>query len=252
MTALGLAYFESNQFDKAIEILKRSDQMRPNDEVISMFLSVAMVRKQILADIQHIRQYVKENPKDIKVRGQLAAGYRYQGKLQEAEAEHLAIIKLDPADYKGYTQLAIFYGDTGQIEKSLEYFNKAAELSKHHVSWASVASTLEKLGRLDDAIAMMRRSIEIKSTLTSTRVQFGDLLMKKGDLDGAYDEFQAAFGLEPGLPAPNYRLAWYYIRKGNKEGALRHYQILKSVDPTQTKYLERALQAHFGPLRPGM
>lgn len=249
MGQLGLAYFESHDFDRAIEILSKADQLSPNNPVISMFLRVSNGRKQILSNFDQLLDYVRKNPADTGARSQLASAYRSKGMLREAENEHLAIIKLAPGEVSGYSNLGIFYVDTGQIEKSLVPYQKAVDLSNHHVAYMNLSSALEKLGRLDEAIVAAKKSVEIKSTLIESRLALGDLLLKKGNRDEALREFQAAFDLNSGNPAPNFRLAWFYLRVGNKEGSLRHYGILRGIAPGQLLYLERSLRAHFGPLR---
>jgi predicted Zn-dependent protease len=60
MTSLGLSYFESNQFDPAIEILTRADQMKPNDRVIQMFLKVAKARKDIVEHFDDLLEKLKK------------------------------------------------------------------------------------------------------------------------------------------------------------------------------------------------
>ena len=245
MASLGLAYFESNQFDKAIEILAKADQIHPNDQLITMFLRVANGRKEIANNFENILGAVKTNPSNPTAMAQLANAYRYRGMLKEAEKEYIEIIDLTPKDFNAYNFLAIFYNDIGQTEKALEFHRKAAELNPHHVLYSAIAGDLEKLGKLDEAIVAARRSVEIKGTLLETRIQLGQLLQKRGLLSEALGEFQAAFDMAPGRATPSFRMAWLYIRMGNKDGALRHYGFLKAIVPNELKYLERSLRAHF-------
>ena len=60
--------------------------------------------------------------------------------------------------------------------------------------------------------------------------------------------FKVHFRSASGDVRPNFRLAWLYIRMGNKEGAIRHYKILKGLVPDQVQYLERCILAHWGTL----
>ena len=246
MSTLGLAYFESNNFEKAIDILTKADVLRHDDRIITMFLGVAKARREMLNSFDAIVQKVKLNPDDIEARNILASAYRYEGMLKDAEREYLAVINLTQKDYRGYNQLSVFYGDTGQIEKQLEFERKAAELSQHHVPYLGMGLTLAKLGRLEEAILAMRKSIEIKPTFVEAHLQLGDLLLKTGKRDESLRSYQNAFDLASGAPRPNFRLAWQYIHAGNKEAALRHYGILKGIAPNDVKYLERSLRAHFG------
>ena len=249
MSKLGVAYFESNQFDKAITILTKADELKPNNQVIEMFLRVAKTRKNMLEHFDDVLEEVRANPNDALLHNKLASAYRYRGLLKDAEREHREAIRIAPTDDKNYSWLAIFFGDTGQTEKSVEPFQKAAEMSQTHIAYLNLSDTFAKLGRLDEAVAAAKRGVEIKPDSIELRLQYGDMLIKKGNRIDAQREFQAAFEVASGDPRPNFRLAWLYIRAGNKEGALRHYAILKSIAPGEVANLEKSIRAHFGPIR---
>lgn len=249
LMTLGLAYFESNQFDKGIAILTRAERLAPNNQDIKMFLDVARARKDMIGHFDEIAAQVQKNPDDKTWRLELAGAYRFRGMLREAENEHLELIKRSPKDFDPYNQISIFYHDTGQIEKALEYIRKAIELNPHHVLYLTMSNYLASLGRLDEAIVAARRSVEIKDTLYQSRMNLGDLLVKKGNRTEALREFQAAFELASGEADPNFRLAMLYVQMGNKEGAMRHYSILTGIAPNQLKYLERSIRVRFGSIR---
>ncbi len=105
-----------------------------------------------------------------------------------------------------------------------------------------------KLGRWDEAIEAAKKAVEIKPSSLDCRLWLGELLLKKGDRNGALGQYQAGFEIASGDPRPNFRLAWLYIRMGNKEGAFRHYEILKGLAPNMLRNLRLSLQAHFGTL----
>ena len=102
---------------------------------------------------------------------------------------------------------------------------------------------------MDDAIVAGRKAIEIKPDYIYGYVQLADLLAKKGNPDEALAGYQKAFDLNSSGLQPNFRLAWFFIRTGNREGAFRHYNILRSLAPSQLNYLERSLRAHFPSVR---
>jgi len=200
----------------------------------------------MLVDFQQILNHAEQNPRDAQARLNLASAYRYRNQLKQAEREHLAVIKMNPKDFNGYNWLSIFYSDTGQIEKSLEYDLKTVALHPHHVLFLGISGKLEKLGKIDEAIVAIRKSIDIKPSFLESHLALGDLLLKKGKRDEALQAFQSAFALGTADPRPNFRLAWFFVKTGNKEGAIRHYEILKSIAPNEVKYLAKSIRAHFG------
>lgn len=246
---LGLANFESNNFDKALDLLMRSDALKPNDPTTAMFLNVTRTRKSMVDRLDEILDGVKKEPTHAGWRNTLGAAYRYKGMYKEAEVEYLESIRLKPDDYFPYNEISIFYHDTGRIDKQLEYLRKAAQIKPHHVLYLGIGVAAAKLGRLDEAIEAFKRSIEIKPAFIESHLELGDALQKKGLRENARQSFQTAFDLASGDPRPNFKLAWLYIRMGNKDGAWRHFDILKGIVPNEVENLELCIIAHFGPRR---
>jgi tetratricopeptide (TPR) repeat protein len=246
MVSLGLAYFESNQFEKAIPMLTKADALRPADETIQMFLRVARARLSVRDRLREYIDAAERNPGDKKALIRLADAYRYSGKPDMAEAQYRAAIKIDPRDFNLYNLQGIYFSDTGQKEKALDSYRTAAQLSNNHVIYLALSDAFERLGRLEEAVSAARRSVELKSTLLVSHLALGDLLNKQGKRDEAVQAYEAAYALNAGDPRPNFRLAWFYIKTGNKEGAIRHYDILRSLAPNDVGPLGRCIRAHFG------
>lgn len=249
MGTLGLVYSEISQFDKGIDILTRASALAPNSREIAQFLEAAQGQKHLYGRFDEIRAFVQKNPDNLEWRHGLALVYRSRGMLKEAENEHLEIIRRAPKDATHYNRLRIFYSETGQFEKALEYLRKAIELDPNHAFYMGMAWLLRDLGRLDEAIVAGRRSVELKPTSYYSRISLGEMLLQKGNREDALREFQAAFELASGEIAPNVRLVSLYVQMGNKEGAIRHYQILKGLEPGQLKALERSLRVRFGSIQ---
>lgn len=245
LRTLGFAYMDVYRFDDGIELVERSIQLSPLPPGITMDFSRLKNRNELLARFDDLLLEVKRNPDSLKAHYELSEAYLFKGMPKEAEREYLEIIRLAPNDYRNYNGLHIFYSGQGEDEKALAAIRKAIELNPHHVFYLSMSGLLTKLGRLDEAIDAAKRSVEIKPLLES-RLRLGDLWLNKGNRAEALREFQAGFAMASGDRRPNFRLAWLYIRMGNKEGAFRHYGILKGIAPNDVLYLEKCLWAHFG------
>jgi tetratricopeptide (TPR) repeat protein len=185
---------------------------------------------------------------DLKSRYELAAVYEFKRMPKEREQQFLEIVEIAPTD-ANYARLGILYADRGDVEKALEPARKADELKPNHVYFATLSHYYEKLGRIDDAIQMAKRSVELKPAGLENRIILGDLWLKKGNRQEALREYQEGFAVAAGDPRPNFKLAWLYIRMGNRDGAFRHYSILKGIAPGGLGNLELCLRAHFGNLQ---
>ena len=245
MAKLGSTYAEVFRYDEAIALLTKALSSRPTDQFIPMMLNVSKGRKYLTENFEQVRKNSESNPKDCQARQTLAEAYRFSGKLLDAEREYLALIVCATNNYEVHNTVSVFYNETGQMDKSNIHLQKAIDLKPHYVLYSVLSMNLADAGKLDDAIVAGRKAIEIKPDYIYGYVQLADLLAKKGNPDEALAGYQKAFDLNSSGLQPNFRLAWFFIRTGNREGAFRHYNILRSLAPSQLKYLERSLRAHF-------
>jgi adenylate cyclase len=90
---------------------------------------------------------------------------RFQGRPEEAKAEHERALALDPANVEAAAQLGMDYRFLGQFDKSLEYLDRAILASPSDPSlgywYDSKAWANFGLKRYDQAIELARRSIAI-------------------------------------------------------------------------------------------
>jgi Flp pilus assembly protein TadD len=148
----------------------------------------------------------------------------------EAEAEYLRALELDPKNADFNNHLAIDYDEWGKTEKAIEYYQKTIELKPQHVLYFSLGSAYEKLGKLEEATRAYQESIKIKPT---TAVLYSLAL-----IDGKQDHPQEAIELlrkvvqlEPRNVFAQHALGVFYIRTGEKNGAMQQYDILKTLNP---------------------
>ncbi|MFZ1700034.1 MAG: tetratricopeptide repeat protein [Pyrinomonadaceae bacterium] len=247
LRSLGFAYIGVKRYIEGADLIERSIQLSPLPPGTTINVQGFRARQQIADRLEEFKAAVEKDPTDMRARSQLVQAYNYRGMVEQAEQQYLEVLKQQPT-YQNYNYLSIFYQENGENEKALDAIRKAIALNPHHVMYMSMSTLLADLGRLDEAIAAGRRSVEIKSTLLESRLALGDLLLRKGDRNEALREFQAGFDLAPGDARPNIKLAWLYIRMGNRDGAFRHYAILRGLAPNDLAAMERSLLGHFGRL----
>lgn len=249
MRMLGLAYIYTYRYDEGKTLIDRANQISPLPPGFSMNFMSAGERDKMLERFDYTLAFVEKNPKNVEARRYLVNLYRLKRMPVEAEKHFVELTKLRSDDPVVYNELAVFYSDLGQSIKAVDAIRNAIRLMENHVFYMILCWELRRLGRLDEALEAAGRAAEVKPDSVETRIGYGELLQKKGRRADALREFQAAFELASGDRRPNFRLAWLYILMGNKDGAFRHYSILKGIAPNEVKWLEQCLMANFGTLR---
>ena len=95
---------------------------------------------------------IESNPKWVNAYRELAAIYKYHLKDRYLEIEDILLQGLEkskeftgeaPVDF--YSMLAVFYKETGQVEKAIEYFEKVLELTPENEGAKIELEELKKL-----------------------------------------------------------------------------------------------------------
>jgi tetratricopeptide (TPR) repeat protein len=246
---LGVAYVQANEFEKGIKTLEKAEAIKAGHLGVANFLRFARTRIQMIANFDNVYNFVQKNPGHLEARFALAATYRYRGMMKEALAEYQTAVKEHPENFDTYNRLAVHYSEMGETEKTLEFLRKAVTINPHHVLYMSIGRTLDRLGRLDEAIEALQKSVEIKSTLFESQMLLAELFDRRGKREETLKAYQNALAINAANPLVNEALVWYYIKTGNKDAALRYYDILKTIATSDLKFVTKCLRAHYGPIR---
>lgn len=97
-----------------------------------------------------------------------------------------------------------------------------------------LAYTRQRQGRLDEAVALYRRALELEPTHLPARVRRGRALLDLGRAGDARADFERALDLDPTAPAAHQGLGRAAGELGDFESAVRHYQRALAIDPAAT------------------
>ena len=108
-----------------------------------------------------------------------------------------------PAAVRSDVGRAIRLHTDGQLEAAVDAYR--AILERHPEAgacWSNLGVALRKLGRRDEALAVLREGARICPELVDLNYNLGNALSDAGDAEGALERYRAAFAREPGhLPA---------------------------------------------------
>lgn len=85
-------------------------------------------------------------------------------------------------------------------------------------------------GKTDDAIWHFRESLKTKPSYTLALLNLGIAHTARNEIDLAYESFKGVLQFDPGNPQAHYSLGRIYLRKNDKQSAMKEYLSLQSVD----------------------
>jgi tetratricopeptide (TPR) repeat protein len=179
----------------------------------------------------------KESPND-DVDELLKAAFEFykQKKYDEALANCLKAVELDPKDFRPHSVAGFVYTAQLKFQSASEEFAKAIELKPDNKEiYLYKAKADQMRGAKEEAIAACRRALEIDPSFAEAYLTIGDTLRddekRRDEADAAY---RAAVKADPNLPSAieNWGARLLNLQKDEK-GAEEAYRKAMKLDPNR-------------------
>ena len=160
-----------------------------------------------------------------------------QGDFAAAAEELTAAIHAKPDYAEAYYTLGTVLKQKGDLAESSNALREAIRLQPEFAgAHTTLATVLRQLGDNEGAAAESRAGAEIAKRKNSEQAALfatnsGRRLFNAGDLDGAISQFRSAIESVPGYAPAHYQLALALQRKGDKQGALQEFKTAADLDP---------------------
>jgi tetratricopeptide (TPR) repeat protein len=123
----------------------------------------------------------------------------------------------------------------GRLDEALAHYRKSLELQPTDVlAHDGMAGVLIAQGRLDEAMPHCQRALEIEPNLAMAHNNLGNILARRGQLDEALAHYQKALEIQPNLAAAHINTGDVLATRGQFREALDHYRKalqIQSADP---------------------
>lgn len=150
---------------------------------------------------KRLEEAVSLNPKDYNARTNLARGYASTNRLEDAEKEYLASIKINQNQPEVHYNLGNIYTGKREFEKALASFKKAKELNKSlYPADIMIAQTYREMGEPDKSVDILTNLIASKpfgADLAYLQVQLGLAYRAKGKGEAARKAWEEALKIDP-------------------------------------------------------
>ncbi len=159
-----------------------------------------------------------------------AEKYVLQGKIPQAIAEYLKIIKADPSDVLTLNTVGDLYLRQGKVSEANSYFSQVAESYARNNFFLKAIAVYRKILNADPA------NIEINLTLASLYLKQGqnvearslymrvaELCAKEGKTRDSRDAYEKVVEIDPQNHAVQLRLAEIHLAEGSKDKAQANF-----------------------------
>jgi tetratricopeptide (TPR) repeat protein len=276
--ALGLIYLRQGRIDDSIAELELIVNAWPDDDKSRYYLATAYEEKEnvnkALEQFRKIRSSSKyytnarihiahlltteekfdeaiQVLKDAMALGRdrielylmLASVYEATAAYDEAIAAIHEGLKFDDKSIDLIFRLGVLLDKKGAKEACIEQMQKILKINPNHAdSLNYIGYTYAEQGiRLDEAMALIKRALEIRPDSGYIIDSLGWIYYKKGAYEEAVRQLEKAVQLTPDDPTINEHLGDACLKKQDYEKALHYYEKALSLKPAQESQLKEKI-----------
>lgn len=154
------------------------------------------------------------------------------GRLNEAEAALREIARLNPREHFAWALLARAALERGEAEAAVELIRRALDADRKNADYLNLLGVAHgELGRYDDALAALRRSLREQPASAEAHYNVGKVLEKRRELAAARDAFSRAAAIDPRYPNARYMYARALLQLGKVDAAARELDRALADEP---------------------
>ncbi len=232
MNCLGVDYTRTAQYDRALTVFERIEQIDPlfepaycnriitytemdqHDKAEQMFYLAQQIHSDCPLCFYNIgnslfsrgayeraiwcwQKTAEVDPSHPQIQYRLAQAYWVSGKGQQAHSAFLNEIRKNPADLDVLLDFGVFLLESGDIEAAKEKFNRILEFDPHFSAAQFYLGEVYRLrGRTDAAVRHYQQAMNADGRMTGPRYRLAEILIRQGLNDRAKALLWAEFKMD--------------------------------------------------------
>ncbi len=129
------------------------------------------------------------------------------------------------------SQANVLYAEN-DIKSAFNLFLSIPEEERTAQNWLLLGNILQDQGKIDEAIFMYNKAIQVDETFYKAYYNLGNIYMQDGRPNMAIEQYKKVIKLKPEYPYAHYNLGCAYIKLG-KYGKAK-YELLTAIDLKNT------------------
>lgn len=169
------------------------------------------------------------DPQDAWIQHALAAAYRRQGRLPDAERHLRRALELEPKLQVARLDLSGIFIQTSRFEEAIAEAQKLVDDPTYPTPWRAhnnIGWAQMKLGRAEEARRSLQLALDFRQGYWPAALNLGILENEAGHRAEAIARFEQVLAAKPGAVAEsevNFRIAEVYISLGQRDRAVQHF-----------------------------
>ncbi len=240
--ALGIAYLEQAQFEKAIPAFR--DAARRAQHWSYPLHNEALAYVETGNDQAAIRAYqeaVRLTPQYSYLPYNLGLVYQRLNRRKDAETAYRKAVLLAPNSAEPYNALGTLKASEGKPAEAERWYRDALQRdpnllpARHNLA---LLLATEK-NRDPEAITLWRANLAQSPDYLPSRLSLAETLAATGDRTGAIEQYRQIVALKPEYIAARVALARLLAQSGDPDAALNELRRASAADPQNTAILEQ-------------
>jgi uncharacterized protein (TIGR02466 family) len=207
---LGVSQEAQKKFKEAAESYRNALKIQPKFAEMQFNLGSALYQ---LGDsqgaIQHYQKAIQIKPDLVVAYFNLGIAYQNELEFDKALSAYQKAIELQPGFYEAYGNKGAVYLLQGDFDQAILFFQKSLNIQDHARGHFNLGNAYRNQGHLEKAIQSYLRAIEMSPNDAEVCSVLGDALWHQGKVPEANQYLRQAVVLDPENPIANYNLATF-------------------------------------------
>jgi tetratricopeptide (TPR) repeat protein len=240
--ALGIAYLEQAQYDKALPAFRDAARRAQHWSYPLHNEALAYVETgDYKSAIRAYQDAIRLTPQYSYLPYNLGLVYQRLNRRKDAEASYKKASSLAPDAAEPYNALGSLKASEGKRDEAEQLYREALQknsnllAARHNLALLLAA---EK-NRQQEAIDLWRANLQQSPEYLPSRLSLAATLAASGDTAAAIAEYRKVLEVKPGYVAAHIALAGLLSKSGDSEGALQELRELSKQEPQNSGVFEQ-------------
>ena len=179
---------------------------------------------------------LKVMPNNLVAHNNLGLAFAKQGRMAEAIAEDLAVLKLRPDYAESRFNLGVALAQRGQTAEAITNFIAGLAVDPDNAeAHFSLGHALESLDRTNEAAAEYRAALKLEPDYAEAHNSLASVLISEGQDEEAMKELKTALRLKPDYAEAHSNLAQLLAQQGKSNEAQAEREIAARLEPNRAE-----------------